>query len=364
LGFLTAEQKASPRRLPLTLHFEVVISTTRCGRAQSWENGMEKIKIGISGWQYAGWRGVFYPPKLPQKRELNFASRAVSTIEINGSHYALQTPTSYQSWYDATPDDFMFSVKAPRYITHILRLRDERSFTAIANFFASGIFNLRQKFGPILWQFPPSFRFDEQQFETFLRALPADIEHAAEIARKHDAHVAHPCLAIDKNRRMRHAIEIRHDSFCDPRFVELLRKYAAALVISDAVANWPYAEDMTTDFVYMRLHGAETLYGGEYTDAALDRWARRIQLWAKGAEPADAKRIGHASAKTHAARDVFCYFDNDQKVCAPFDAARLANRIKGCVPAGDQNSLQQSLWSSKELQELLNPVIRRHKTQA
>jgi uncharacterized protein YecE (DUF72 family) len=323
-----------------------------------------EIRIGISGWQYAGWRGVFYPPKLPQKRELNFASSAVATIEVNGSHYALQTPSSYQSWHDATPEHFVFSVKAPRYITHILRLRDERSFVAIANFFASGIFNLRQKLGPILWQFPPSFRFDEQQFETFLRALPADTEKAAEIAQGHDSHVLHPCLTIDQNRRMRHAIEIRHDSFCDQRFIDLLRKYDAALVISDAVANWPYAEDMTADFVYMRLHGAETLYGGEYTNNALDRWARRIQTWAKGGEPADAKRVGQASDNTLAARDVFCYFDNDQKVCAPFDAARLVNRVRDCVPAGNQNSLQQSLWSSKELQKLLNPLTRRHKVPA
>jgi uncharacterized protein YecE (DUF72 family) len=314
---------------------------------------MGEIRIGISGWRYAGWRGVFYPPTLVQKKELNFASRALATIEINGSHYALQRPSSYQSWHDATPDNFVFSVKAPRYITHILRLKDERSSIAIANFFASGLFNLRQKLGPLLWQFPPSFRFNEQQFENFLRMLPVDTEQAAGIARQHNAKVKQPCLTVDKCRRMRHAIEIRHDSFCDPRFVDLLRKYGAALVISDAVADWPYAEDMTTDFAYMRLHGAETLYGGEYSDQALDRWAARVQTWAKGSEPADAKRIAGASMKKVPARDIFCYFDNDQKVRAPFDAARLANRIRSHVPAGDQDSLQQSLWSSEPIQNLL-----------
>jgi uncharacterized protein YecE (DUF72 family) len=315
---------------------------------------MVSIHIGISGWRYAGWRGVFYPPELPQKRELEYASRALQTIEINGSHYALQTPASYRSWHRATPPGFVFSVKAPRYVTHILRLKDERSFQAIINFLASGLFNLREKLGPILWQFPPGLRFDQARFDAFLRFLPTDTAAASALARRHDAHVRNVETEIDAPRRMRHAIEIRNDSFCDERFIALLRKYGAALVISDAVADWPYAEDMTADFTYMRLHGSEVLYGGEYTDPALDRWAERVQLWSQGLEPADAKRIGKPAAKSRG-RDVYCYFDNDQKVRAPFDAARLRNRILGCVPAGDSDSLQRALWAADELQALLKP---------
>lgn len=324
---------------------------------------MGEIRIGISGWRYAGWRCVFYPPELPQKHELAYASRALGTIEINGSHYALQTPASYRAWHEATPPGFVFSVKAPRYITHILRLKDERSFQAIINFLASGLFNLRDKLGPILRQFPPSMRFDEARFDTFLRSLPADTEAAAALARRHDEHVRSVETAIDTRRPMRHAIEIRNDSFCDQRFIALLRRYGAALVISDAVADWPYAEDMTADFTYMRLHGSEVLYGGEYTDAALDRWTRRVQTWASGREPSDAKRIGNPARET-SARDVYCYFDNDQKVRAPFDAARLRNRVLGRVPPGDSATLQQSLWTSEELQALLAPRKSAHRHDA
>lgn len=321
---------------------------------------MGDIRIGISGWQYAGWRGVFYPPGLPLKRHLDFASRAVATIEINGTHYALQTPKTYRSWHEATPANFVFSVKAPRYITHILRLRDERSHTAIANFLASGLFNLGEKLGPILWQFPPSFQFEETTFEAFLRVLPADTEAAMKIARKHDSHITDPCLTGDRKHRLRHAIEIRHASFCDKRFVAMLRRYGAALVISDAVADWPYAEDMTADFAYLRLHGTETLYGGAYSGDALDRWKQKITTWAAGKNPADAQLIEQKFKHSSSGRDVFCYFDNDQKVQAPFDAARLMNRIKGSVPAGDLHDLQQSLWSSEELSGLLNDERKRN----
>ncbi len=314
---------------------------------------MSSVRAGISGWRYAGWRGVFYPPKLIQARELAFASRALQTIEINGSHYALQTPKSYQSWYEATPDNFLFSVKAPRYVTHILRLRGDESATAIANFLASGIFNLREKLGPILWQFPPSFRFDESLFENFLRALPADTEAAARIARRHDTHIKHACLTPDRKRTLRHAIEIRHHSFCNDAFIRMLRKYDAALVFSDSTAGWPYAEDVTSNFIYMRLHGSETLYGGEYADAALDRWAKRIRIWASGKEPRDAQRISGKASTSKAARDVFCYFDNDQKVRAPFDAARMMSRLAGNAAENDMKGLQQSLWSAEEISELM-----------
>jgi uncharacterized protein YecE (DUF72 family) len=310
------------------------------------------IRIGISGWRYKGWRNSFYPPNLIQARELAFASRALQTIEINGSHYALQTPKSYLAWHAATPTNFMFSVKAPRYVTHILRLRNAES--AISNFFASGLFNLREKLGPILWQFPPSFRYDETSFQAFLQSLPSDTEAAAKVAKKHDAHIKNICLEIDQKRPLRHAIEVRHPSFFQDSFVKMLRKYNAALVASDS-PDWPYAEDVTADFIYMRLHGKGTLYSGEYPDTALDQWAGHIQEWAAGREPDDAKRIAAITSHKRQARDVFCYFDNDLKVHAPFDAARMMSRLRedGVVVENDTESLRQSLWASEEMADLL-----------
>jgi uncharacterized protein YecE (DUF72 family) len=285
------------------------------------------VHIGISGWRYAGWRGVFYPPGLVQARELEFASRAVQTIEINGSHYALQTPASYEHWHDATPEKFVFSVKSPRYITHMLRLEGEAMGPAMANFFGSGLFKLRAKLGPILWQFPPSMPFKPEVFEAFLRGLPRDTAAAADIAAGHDRKLKHACLTPDRKRRMRHAIEIRHASFCDAAFVRLLRRYGVALVISDSVMPWPYAEDLTAGFVYLRLHGPDRLYGGQYSDEALDRWAQRMDTWAGGGEPDDAQRLSPLLPRRRASRDVYCYFDNDQKVRAPFDARRLMARL-------------------------------------
>lgn len=286
------------------------------------------IRIGISGWRYSGWRGVFYPEGLAQKRELEFASRAVDTIEINGSHYSLQSVDSYLSWHDATPRGFTFSVKGPRYLTHMLRFRDETARPAMANFFASGVLALREKLGAFLWQFPPNFAFVPDSFEALLALLPADFDAAARFARQHDARVKNPWFDVDVNRRIRHAIEIRHPSFCTPEFVTLLRKYKAALVISDSTAGWPYGEDVTSDFVYLRLHGSETLYGGAYADAALERFASRIDRWAHGCEPPDAIRFAPAPATQRRSRDVLVYFDNDKKVEAPFDAARLKARLK------------------------------------
>ena len=288
---------------------------------------MGRIYTGISGWRYAGWRSVFYPAKLAQARELEFASQQVQTIEINGSHYSLQTPQSYARWHDATPSGFVFSVKGPRYLTHMLRFRDAASATALANFFASGLFRLRKKLGPVLWQFPPTFTFAAQGFEDFLRLLPKDMDQASDLAARHDSHVKDPCIRPEVAGRLRHAVEIRHDSFCTEAFIKLLRRYKAALVVSDSVADWPYAEDLTADFVYMRLHGTETLYSGAYSDAALDHWAARMRTWADGGEPSDAQRIASTPARRRAGRDVYCYFDNDMKVQAPFDAKRLMERL-------------------------------------
>ncbi len=287
---------------------------------------MAGIHIGISGWRYAPWRGDFYPKGLTQKKELRFASRAVSSIEINGSFYSLQTPERYADWYADTPKGFVFSVKGPRYITHVRRLREVDG--ALANFFASGIFRLKEKLGPILWQFPPSFKFDPALFEAFLRQLPQDTEAALAIARDCEPRMeGRSYLSVDRKRRMRHAVEIRNASFVDPAFVELLRKYQVALVVADTAGKWPHHEDLTSDFVYIRLHGAEELYTSGYTDAALDEWRRRIESWNAGSQPDDARLISSKKPRRRASRQVYCYFDNDVKVRAPYDARQLLHRL-------------------------------------
>jgi uncharacterized protein YecE (DUF72 family) len=288
---------------------------------------MDQIRIGISGWRYAPWRGVFYPADLPQQRELAFASRELSSIEINGSFYSLQRPQSWEAWRRETPGDFIFSVKGPRYITHIRRLRDIEA--PLANFFASGLFNLREKLGPFLWQFPPNFRYDAERIERFFALLPRDTGEALALARKREARMkGRSRLAVDRNRKLRHAMEIRHESFLDESFVALLRRYRVALVVADTAGKWPYREDVTSDFVYIRLHGDKEIYRSGYTKRALDRWAARIRTWSRGREPGDACRISTVPAETRRARDVYCYFDNDVKVKAPFDAQKLVRRLK------------------------------------
>lgn len=247
------------------------------------------------------------------------------SIELNGSFYALQRPESYAAWYEATPPDFVFSVKGNRYITHILRLRDVEK--PLANVFASGVFNLREKLGPFLWQFPPTFRFEPERLEHFLSLLPQDTEQALKLARtRYPRMKGRTRLAIDRNRPMRHAMEIRNTSFINPAFVELLRKYSVALVVADTAGKWPYCEDVTSDFMYLRLHGDKALYASGYSDSALYRWAERIRAWSRGDEPTDAQRIAGQSSKAKS-RDVYCYFDNDIKVKAPFDARRLIDRL-------------------------------------
>ena len=289
------------------------------------------IHIGISGWRYEPWRGVFYPKNLPHRRELEFASRAFPTIEINGSFYSLQHPASYQTWYEQTPPGFVFAIKGGRYITHLLRLKNcER---AMANFFASGIFNLREKTGPFLWQFPPQFRYDEERFEDFFDMLPRDFESALRLARRRDGRMTGRCrLGIDCNRRLRHAVEIRHESFANETFVAQLRRHRIALVVADTAGKWPYYEDITADFMYLRLHGDAELYVSGYTDEALERWAARIRAWAEGSEPEDAKLISTKPAPRRRSRDIYCYFDNDVKVRAPIDAQNLMRKLGLPVP--------------------------------
>lgn len=285
-----------------------------------------RIRIGISGWRYAPWRGTFYPKNLPQRAELAYAAKAFPTIEINGSFYSLQRPRSYALWYEQTPADFVFAVKGPRYITHMKRLKQVKE--PLANFLASGVFNLKEKLGPVLWQFPPNFRYDPPRLREFFGLLPRDTWAAAALARKRSAFMkGRTRLSIDTCRSLRHAIEIRHESFEDPTFVALLREFEVALVIAETAGHWPLLEDITADFVYLRLHGDKELYRSGYGDAALERWAARIAAWHAGAEPADARKLIARRAPARR-RDVYCFFDNtDVKLRAPFDALALMRKL-------------------------------------
>lgn len=284
-----------------------------------------RIRIGISGWLYGGWRGSFYPKELRHRDELSYASRHVDTIEINGTHYSLQRPESFARWRDETPEDFVFAVKGSRFITHMKQLRDIE--TPLANFFGSGILRLEEKLGPFLWQFAPRFRFDAEKLDRFLAMLPRDSAAAAALAMRHDHRLkGRAWTETARNRPLRHAVEIRHSNFLDPAFVGLLRRHNVALVFADAV-DWPYAEDVTADFLYLRLHGSEELYASGYGDEALDHWAARIRSWSRGGEPNDAELIDTEHRPRREPRDVYVYFDNDAKVRAPFDAQSLRRRL-------------------------------------
>jgi uncharacterized protein YecE (DUF72 family) len=284
-----------------------------------------KVRIGISGWRYVPWRRVFYPEKLTQKKELAYASSIFRSIEINGTFYSLQRPEYFEAWRGETPDGFVFSVKGPKFITHVRRLADVE--TPVANFLASGILCLGPKLGPILWQLPPNFRFEPEKLKTFLEILPHDTESAGALARQHDKFLkGRATVNPDAKRPLRHAIEVRHSSFAVPEFVEMLRAYNVALVCADTV-EWPRVMDVTSDFMYCRLHGSEVLYSSGYTDEALDQWAVRVSAWARGREPADAERVIKGAGPKLPTRDVFVYFDNDVKLRAPFDAQSLMARI-------------------------------------
>jgi uncharacterized protein YecE (DUF72 family) len=271
-----------------------------------------QIRVGISGWRYPPWRGSFYPPGLPQRRELEYASRQVGSVEINGSFYSLQRPTSYRSWFEQTPDDFVFAVKGGRFITHMKKLQDVG--TPLANFLASGPLALGHKLGPLLWQLPPTLGFDAERVAAFLELLPRSTDEAARIAQRHDARLDDRAWtqALD-DRPLRHAVEVRHRSYEDAAFADLLRRYGVALVTADTAGKWPYLEHLTADFAYVRLHGDAELYVSGYSEQALDAWAAKVQGWSRRG-------------------DVYVYFDNDAKVRAPFDAIGLAQRL-GCSPS-------------------------------
>lgn len=284
------------------------------------------IEIGISGWTYQGWRGTFYPKKLPHHKELEFASRELPSIEINGTFYSLQRPSSYESWYEKTPANFLFSVKANRYITHVKKLKDPE--IPMANFFASGVLNLKEKLGPFLWQFPPGMGFDPDRWKNFLELLPRDFKEASKLARKNVLPKDRTAFSVDENRPLRHAVEVRHMSFLNPWFVELLREYNVAIVFADTAGKWPYLEDVTSDFIYVRLHGEEQIYVSGYDDPSLDFWSERIAAWKNGRQPVDALTITDEKP-SRIERDIFVYFDNDAKVRAPVDAKSLIRKVCG-----------------------------------
>ena len=271
---------------------------------------MAEVRVGISGWTYAPWRKTFYPQGLPQRRELEYAASRLRTIEINGSFYALQKPSSYHNWFASTPDDFVFSVKAPRFITHLKKLKDAE--TPLANFLSSGVLALEHKLGPILWQLPPSLGYNAERLTTFFDLLPRSTAAAARLAERHDERMENRAWTTSEvDRPLRHVLEVRHHSFRTPEFPALLRAHNIGLVVADTAGRWPQFDDVTADLVYARLHGDTELYVSGYSAQALDGWAAKVRTW------------------TAQGRDVFVYFDNDAKVHAPFDAMTLAAQLSG-----------------------------------
>jgi uncharacterized protein YecE (DUF72 family) len=251
---------------------------------------------------------VWYPEGLPQRRELEFCGQHFPTLELNGSFYSLQRPEYYEEWYRDTPPGLVFAVKGSRYITHMLRLTNIEK--PLANFFASGILALADKLGPFLWQFPPMFIYRRDRLARFFELLPRTMDEALRLARRRDARMhGRSRLAIDENRKLRHAVEIRHPSFMNDDFVSLLKEHDVGLVVADTAGKWPKMFHVTSDFVYVRLHGDVKIYTSGYTGRALASWARRIRAWAKDG------------------RDVYVYFDNDVKVKAPFDALNLMRML-------------------------------------
>jgi uncharacterized protein YecE (DUF72 family) len=269
-----------------------------------------RCRVGISGWTYAAWRGDFYPRGLAHRRELEYAASQLSSIEINGSFYSLQRPTSYRRWNDETPDDFVFAVKGGRFITHLKRLRDVEA--PLANFFASGVLALGAKLGPVLWQLPESLTFDAEVLDAFLALLPRTTTEAASLAARHDDRLSDDRVdaAVRVEQPVRHAVEVRSSTFVDERFFDILTAHEVGCVLADTAGRWPVLDRRTCDLRYVRLHGDRELYASGYTGTALDGWADRCRRWAEDGE------------------DVFVYFDNDIKGFAPHDARSLLQRLR------------------------------------
>ena len=255
----------------------------------------------MGGWTYEPWRETFYPEDVPQARELEYASRQVTAIEVNGTFYRTQTPAVFAKWRDSTPDDFVFSLKAPRYTTQRKVLREAGA--GIERFIESGLAELGEKLGPILWSFAPTKRYEPEDFEAFLKLLPGEI----------------------RGRRLRHALDVRHESFANRDFIALARRYRAATVFSDT-DDYPSFADVTADFVYARLKRTVASVKTGYRKQALDEWARRARTWAQGFDPADLPRIDKMRG-TSRPRDVFVFFIAGAKERAPAAARELLARL-------------------------------------
>jgi len=285
---------------------------------------MGRIRVGISGWTYPSWRGDFYPRGLAQRLELAYAAERMSSIEVNGSFYSLQRPSSYERWRDATPPDFELAVKGGRYITHLKRLAGVE--TALANFFASGPLLLGEKLGPVLWQLPATVAFDAPLLEAFFELLPRSTDDAAALAARHDDKLPEGRVSTTApvHRRVRHALEVRHNSFRDEAAAKLLQRHDVSLVLADSAGRWPVIDQRTSDITYVRLHGHTTLYTSGYAPASLDRWAERCLAWADEGQ------------------DVYVYFDNDARGRAPHDALGLESRVTGQRVTGQRVTRQGS----------------------
>lgn len=261
-----------------------------------------RIHIGVGGWTYQPWRGTFYPDGLTQKRELEYASRKLTSIEINGTYYGSQKPASFAKWHDETPDDFVFAVKGPRFTTNRRILADAGE--SIERFFSSGVMELKDKLGPINWQFLPTKTCDLEDFDAFLQLLPK---------------------AVD-GRLVRHAVEVRHDSFMMPEFVSLARNHAVAIVFAGD-SEFPQIADVTAPFVYARIMGTQQAEPSGYSSKSLDRWAEQMRQWASGRPPAGGKAPpGQKASK--AEWDVFVYVISGAKERNPAAAMALIDRLR------------------------------------
>jgi uncharacterized protein YecE (DUF72 family) len=279
------------------------------------------IHVGVSGFLYGSWRSNFYPAGLAHRHELAWTSRTVGSIEINGTFYSLKRPSTFAAWKAAIPTGFPLALKGSRFITHMKRLRDVE--VPLANFFASGLLALGESLGPMLWQFPAQMAFDPGRFRDFFALLPRDSLAAARLARRHDARLEGRALTRAAAKvPIRHAVEVRHPSFFERPFLDLLREQNIALVVSDGAGRWRMIDEQTADFAYVRLHGSAELYVSGYQDDELDAWASRIARRHR----ALCRAIG-AAPRQRWQGDVFVYFDNDAKVHAPYDALRLMERL-------------------------------------
>ena len=262
-----------------------------------------RIRVGIGGWSYAPWRGVFYPKGLKQADELSYAASHLTSIEINATHYRLQSAKSFKSWAQAAPDGFVFSVKGPRLVTQQKVLTETGNF--IKRFFASGLAELGDKLGPVLWQFAPFKRFDRDDFARFLDHLPRELDGL----------------------KLNHAVEVRHASFRTHEFVKLLRDGNIAVACTDA-ESWPSIADQTGDIVYARLQRGDDTLAAAYPPKDLDAWAARAKLWAEGALPDDLPVVDTTKESGVKPRDVFVYFIHEGKLRAPAAAMALIERLK------------------------------------